>query len=83
MNDAFYINPLFCLSPTELFIPFVLGPKAFFKMFMKLLPPLVESFLARKLLPKGFGLYVAELLNPLKLLLPDYFLFILLLADIY
>jgi hypothetical protein len=52
-------------------------------MFKKLLPPLVESFLVRKLLPKGFGLYVAELLNPLKLLFPDYFLFILLLADIY
>jgi len=82
LNDVFYINPLFCLSLIE-FIPFVLGPKAFFKMFMKLLPPLVESFLARKLLPKGFGLYYAELLNPLKLLLPDYFLFILLLADIY
>jgi hypothetical protein len=82
LNDAFYIKPLFCLSPI-VFIPFVFGPKAFFNMFKKLLPPLVESFLVRKLLPKGFGLYVAELLNPLKLLFPDYFLFILLLADIY
>jgi hypothetical protein len=79
---VFCINPLFYLSLKEL-IPFGFGPKAFFNILIKLLPPLVESFLWRKLLPKGLGLYDAEL-NPLKLLFPDYFLFILLLlADIY
>jgi hypothetical protein len=40
------------------------GPNAFFKVFKKFVP-LFESPLGRILLPNGFGLYVAELLNAL------------------
>ena len=63
LNEEFCINPLFCLS-FKVFIPFVFGPNAFFKIFKKLFP-LYESFLDLMLFAKGFGLYVAELLNPL------------------
>ena len=63
LNEGFYIYPLFCLS-FNAFIPFVFGPNALFKIFKKFVP-LFESPLGRILLPNGFGLYVAELLNAL------------------
>lgn len=64
LKEEFYIYLVFKLS-FKFPIPLLFGPNAFFKILIKLFPPLEESFLVRILELNGLGLWFADPLNTL------------------